>query len=190
MDLGISFLSGFIFKLYDDLTDNNIPMSGLPMELIKVLLVASTTVLMVNYADLTLAFFILSILCFIMNQVDTDFWKAWFSLPLVILFYHLPYFSTLSFTDIGIRLLLSSVGLGIIFFEAKLFPEEISMRKYTSRITMVLVLGIVSYISSQFGFEYLLPIWVFFAGYFFSSVAFHTPTMYKHLQGNEETIPT
>jgi hypothetical protein len=195
MELGISFFSGFIYKLYDDLTDNNIPISNLTMEFVKVFLVASTTLLMVNYADLTLLVSIMSVMCYVCNQVDTDFWKAWSSLPFLLLFYHLPYFTTLAFTDIGIRLLASSLGLGVIFLEAKLFPEEISLRKYSSRLFMCIALGILSYFCSQIGFDYLLPAFIFFTGYFFSSVVFHTPTIYKHLQEgvpfeNEETTQT
>jgi hypothetical protein len=179
MELAISVFSGFIYKLYDDLTDNNIAISSLTMEFIKVFLVASTTFLMVKSTDLTLAFAMLSIMCFVVNQFDTDFWKAWASLPFLILLYHLPYFSSLSFRDIGVRLLLLSLGLGIVYFEAKLFPEEISLRKYASRISLAVASAILAYLASIYEFQYLVSTLLFFVGYHSSSVIFHFNTVFQ-----------
>ena len=186
MDIAISIASGALYKLYDDITDNNTPISSLTLEIIKVLLVTTTTIIMVKNPDVAFFFAVMSVICYVANQVDTDFWKGCALTPFLLVLLHASYFFQLSSWDVGIRFLLSILAVLIIYLEAKMIPEEMSPRKYVSRLSFLGFEAAGAYFANLYGFDYLVPGFLFFIGYFLSNLVFHFPTLYKQLRGEEE----
>ena len=185
MDFLLFICSGALYKLYDDITDTYTDISALTLEIIKVLLVATITIIMIKNPDIALFFAVMSIMCYFVNQFDTDFWRGLAITPFLISLFHIPYFIQLSSWDIGIRIGLSILGIVIIYAEAKMIPEEMSPRKYGSRIGFLGIEAAGAYLAQQYGFEYLVPGFVFFIGYFLANLVFHFPTVYKQLYEKE-----
>jgi hypothetical protein len=186
MEIALAITSGALYKLYDDITDNNTPISSLTLEIIKVLLVTTTTIIMVKNPDLTFFFAVMSVMCYFVNQFDTDFWKGWALTPFLLVLLHASYFFELSKWEIGIRIAQSIIAVLIIYLEAKLIPEEMSPRKYVSRLSFLVFEAAGAYVSTVYGFDYLVPIFLFFVGYFIANLVFHFPTVYRQLLGDEE----
>jgi hypothetical protein len=188
MDIAVNIASGALYKLYDDVIDTNTPISSFHLEIIKVLLVMTTTIVMVKNQDLSFFFSIMTVMCYFVNQVDTDFYKAFAITPFLISLLNIPYLLTLSVQDIFIRLSITFLAILIIYLEAKMIPEEMSPRKYISRISLLAGEAILAYLAYIYGFEYLVPGFLFFVGYFLSNVLFHFPTVYRQLKGEEEIV--
>ena len=186
MEVALSLISGALYKLYDDITDNNTPISSLALEIIKVLLVTTTTIIMIKNPDIAFFCAVMSVMCYFVNQFDTDFWKGWAVTPFLILLFHTAYFMSLSSWNIGIRIVLSFFAILIIYLEAKMIPEEMSPRKYISRLSFLGFEAAAAYFSSVYGFDYLVPGFLFFVGYFSANLSFHFPTVYRQLLGEEE----
>jgi hypothetical protein len=177
--------SGGLYKLYDDITDNDIAMSSLHLEILKVFVTMTTSIVMFKNPDVAIFFSLMSILCYFCNQFDTDFWKAWSITPFIITLLHIPYFLNLTSWDISIRILFIAIILIVNYLEAKMFPEEMSVRKYISRITLVISSAVLAYLAYIYEFHYLVPTLLFFVGYHTSNVIFHFNTVFNNTDNPE-----
>ena len=148
----------------------------------------SSAIIMVKNPDVGLFFAVMSIMCYFVNQFDTDFWKAWAITPFLIVLLNTPYFLQLSSWEIGIRIFFSILAILIIYVEAKTIPEEMSPRKYISRMTFLGAEATGAYLAQTYGFDYLVPGFLFFVGYFLCNLVFHFPTVYRQLKGEKEVV--
>lgn len=169
-------LTGAIFKAYDDITDGNIEISSFHHELLKVLTTTLLTTSFLKSPDLTFYFCITTIVCFINKSADTDFWKAGAMIPFISILFHIPYFMNLSMFDLSIRILTSLVITIVLFLEHKFIPEDISIKKYITRIGLFVFHSSLAYLSILYGLEYLLAVSLFYAGYFGTNLIYHFPT--------------
>ena len=124
-----SLVVGFLMKVYDDVQDKEIPISPENMELLKVLLVCFATIFLMNSLNFSLMFAVLTLVCYLLGQVDSVFWKSCALIPIITTFYNIGSLWTFGILNI-IEILAIICGSGIwLTVEAKLFPEETSLVK-------------------------------------------------------------
>jgi peptidoglycan/LPS O-acetylase OafA/YrhL len=131
-------LMGIIIKLYDDIEDFKINVSPVFMESIKSLMIA-ITVLTIQ-TDFYLAFpcFVFSLLN---SGFDTPFWKSLIPVSGLLSVITFPYAEDGLFYNILLTLLVvGGIAMGAMV-EDKMFSEEVSIEKWTSRGLILLGLG-------------------------------------------------
>jgi hypothetical protein len=147
-----SLLVGFFTKVYDDVQDKEIPISPGYLELLKVLLVCFATIFLMNSFNFSLMFVVFSLVCYLVNQLDSAFWKACGLIPIITTFYNIGSIWTFGLINI-IEILVIICGAGIwITVEAKLFPEESSFVKAGFRLFTALSCFTISLIISTMKF--------------------------------------
>jgi len=169
-----SLAVGFLMKVYDDVQDKEIPISPENMELLKLLLVCFATIFLMNSLNFSLMFAALTIVCYLLGQLDSVFWKACGLIPFITTFYNIG--SIWSFGIVNIIEILAIIcGTGIwLTVEAKLFPEETSLVKAGFRLFTALSCLTLSLIVTNiklFGLSYwpgektVIPMLSFAMGY-------------------------
>lgn len=170
--------SGLVVKLYDDITDSKTELSPFFLELVKVLLVAITT-LTFFYSPSFALFSLMASLVYIVSDkaLDNDFWKAVAVTPLLAVLLNLPYFISLSFIDICIHLAFVGFSCSVLLIEDAIFPEDISLKKYYSRIALCPLCLFFAYIFNSSNMTYLVPAWLHLGGYLAANLGFHATTI-------------
>ena len=192
-----SLLVGFLMKVYDDVQDKEIPISPETMELLKVLLVSFATIFLMNSFNFSLMFAVFSLVCYLLGQLDSVFWKACGLIPIITTVYNIGSLWTFGILDI-IEMLAIICGTGIwITVEAKLFPEESSMVKAGFRLftalsclTMSLIITNIKMfgLMSWSGGKTIVPMLSFAMGYCGTS-AVTTFSMLSKASDKAESIP-
>ena len=144
MELAITALAGFLFKTVDEIEDIDFIKSPSLREYIISLSIAVFSILFLD--NITLTWFIA--LCVIpisyyLKQVDTPFWKSLVPLPYIALLLHsheIP--SILSLLSSAIFFVICAFACVI---EAVVFPEEFSLVKLGSRITLIFIFASIIY---------------------------------------------
>lgn len=175
-------LTGVIFKGYDDITDGNIEISAFHHELLKVLTTTLLTISFLKNPALTFYFCITTLVCFINKSADTDFWKAGAVIPFISIFFHISYFMNLSIFDLTIHILISLIIIIILFLEHRFIPEDMSVKKYYTRIALFICHFSLAYLSIVYGLEYLVGVSLFYAGYFGTNLIYHFSTFLSYFE--------
>jgi hypothetical protein len=154
MDLAITAAAGFLFKTLDEIEDIHFIKSPSLKEYIRNLSIAVFSVLFLNntYMAWLVALCVIPI-SFYLKQVDTPFWKSLVPLPYLalatLLHTHGFSFSGLSGIPSILSLLSTAMSFGVYAFicvlEAMIFPEEISLVKFGSRISLILIFASMIY---------------------------------------------
>lgn len=123
------FLLGSLIKVYDDVTDNKLPVSPNVIEMIKVGIVFLTVLTLQKSFTLSLGVAIMLFGAYIVGQVDDPFWVAVIpisGLLCIRTYSSIPY-------PLFTLFWLTLVFVGI-FIEEWLFPEEYSVEKLVARM--------------------------------------------------------
>jgi len=178
--------TGFLWKLLDDYTDNNVNVSESFIEFVKIFLTAFTSMSYLKNPDMDVFFILTAFQNYICGALDTPFWQGVSLLPFIAFPFHISYYLNLSSQKLLYHSLIFVFLIGIMHAESMLFKEEMSLRKYISRIVLFSLTVIGAYLSSIVpGFEFIVPITLFYIGYFFTNLVFHFPTIYKQVAGQE-----
>ena len=171
----IALLAGGVHKLYDDVHDNNITLSPVYDELIKVVMVCLMTILFIQNPT-TSAFFLLVILIYwSVGKIDCDFWKACIPIPIITTIVNYDKFIFTSWPDIFQRGFFIALIGGIMRVEDGIFPEETSVYKTCSRVFLIaLMSGIIWYTCDFSAKGFIHSILLFLIGYLAANIGFHT----------------
>ena len=139
MDICISFATGVITKLYDDITDNHKQYKHI--ELVKILLVFFLTLFLLLDPHVSL-FYVTTMVpsTLLVGQLDHSFWQYLVCVPILttlLTFHKLQYVGVF---DILQRIVLMVGSFLFILLEAFLFPEETSTEKTIFRLTLIPIL--------------------------------------------------
>jgi len=150
MDLAIASAAGFLFKTDDEIEDIDFIKSPSLKEYIRTLSIAVFSILFLDntYVSWFLAVCVIPI-SYYLKQVDTPFWKSLVPLPYIAIFLLHIYASD----SPGIPTLLSLLSTAILFVlcaficvvEAVVFPEEVSLVKLGTRISLIFVFASIIY---------------------------------------------
>lgn len=151
MDLAITAAAGFLFKTLDEIEDIHFIKSQSLKEYIRNLSIAVFSVLFLNntYMAWLVALCVIPI-SFYLKQVDTPFWKSLVPLPYLALatLLHTHGFGFSESPGI-LSLLSTAMSFGVYAFicvlEAMIFPEEISLVKFGSRISLIFIFASMIY---------------------------------------------
>lgn len=151
MDLAIATAAGFLFKTVDEIEDIDFIKSPSLKEYIRSLSIAVFSILFLDntYISWFLALCIIPI-SYYLKQVDTPFWKSLVPLPYMALLLHsflglsgiaaIPSFLTLSS-----NIILFVICAFAAVLEAVVFPEEVSLVKLGTRISLIFIFASIIY---------------------------------------------
>lgn len=144
MELAISAVAGFLFKTVDEIEDIDFIKSSTLKEYVRALSIAVFSLLFLDsrYISWFLAVCVIPI-SYYLKQVDTPFWKSLVPLPYLALILH-------SQEVPSILTLLSTAVLFVIcafaaVVEAVVFPEEVSLVKLGTRISLIFIFASIIY---------------------------------------------
>jgi len=144
MELAISAAAGFLFKTDDEIEDIDFIKSPALKEYIRILSIAVFSILFLDniYISWFLALCVIPI-SYYLKQVDTPFWKSLVPLPYLALLLHSHEIPTL------LSLLSTAILFALCAFacvvEAVVFPEEVSLVKLGTRISLIFVFASIIY---------------------------------------------
>lgn len=174
MDYGISLISGAIHKYYDDIQDNEEPVSPLFLESVKVLMITIMTINFIRSPGLSAFFLIIICIYWSLGRVDSDFWKACMSIPVLTCLVNYEQFTFLGPFDLFQRLIYVLIVGTIMYFEDGLIPEETSLRKTLVRIGFILAfLGAMWIYKDLSSFPFVGAASCFLIGYLISNITYH-----------------
>jgi hypothetical protein len=143
MENMFGLLSGVVFKVYDDIQDNKIPLDPSYTELLKVLVVCIFTIMFMSDIGVSFLYIIICGYCWLVNQVDSVFWKSCLVIPVLTTLANLSKIQYGGIFDIFQRIIFTVIIGIFIFFEDRSFPEEFSERKLMFRSSVSLILLLV-----------------------------------------------
>ena len=155
---------GVVAKLYDDAVDIQLDISPIVIESLKSLMIALIVLTTGNDFYLAFSFFVIS---FFNSGFDNPFWKSIAPVTLLLTLYTFPHSGEYAIYKIGASLVVILGVLVLAMFEDRLFSEEVSIEKITSRIAVCIVLGLML----------VLPYMDWFMVTEFSRSAIHTTTI-------------
>ena len=173
MEYLITFFSGVTHKLYDDIHDNNVEISPLNEEILKVLMTTLMTCMFLQNPVMSAFFLIIICIYWFVGKIDLDFWKACISIPVITT---IITFNRISLTIFDI-VFIFVVG-GIMYCEDGVFPEETSLYKSIFRFGLSCVLSYICWIINDNSFAVCVSL--FLIGYLLSNIIFHL--LYKNNQ--------
>lgn len=170
----IAFSAGAVHKLYDDIHDNQIELSSFHMELVKVLMVTLMTILFLKSQSISVLFLIIIVICIYQGNIDSDFWKACMTMPVITTVVNLDSPINTSLTDIAQKIILFLVFSGVFIGEHKIFTEETSVRKTIFRSSLAVILAILIYLTRGFvSYPFIKMFGLFVIGYIVANLSFH-----------------
>lgn len=175
MDYGVSFVSGAIHKYYDDIQDNEEPVSPLFLESVKVLMITIMTINFIRSPGLSAFFLIIICIYWCLGRVDSDFWKACMSIPVLTCLVNYEQFAhPFDPFDAFQRAAYVLVVGTIMYFEDGLIPEETSLRKTLVRIGFIMAfLGVMWIYKDLSSFPFVGAASCFLIGYLISNLTYH-----------------
>lgn len=190
MDVVSSFLSGLVVKIYDDSTENNIITDGFLKESLHTL-----SCLLLGASAMKDFVFVLLLysINFVNNISDTHAFaelkekSILYTYPIFFIL-TLPYVRSLSIIE-TITLIWSSF---IIYNESSIIKEEVSIRKLTTRVILLIATIIVLISAIYFGFmtKSLIKLFLFGIAYLSASCIFQSYTLYnKHVEIKDFKMP-
>jgi hypothetical protein len=176
MDYGISLISGAVHKYYDDIQDNEEPVSPLFLESVKVLMITIMTINFIRSPGLSAFFLIIICIYWSLGRVDSDFWKACMSIPVLTCLVNYEKFA-ISFDPFDAfqrAAFVLVLGIGM-YFEDGLIPEETSLRKTLIRIALIAIfLGGMWMCKDLSSFPFIGATSFFIIGYLISNILYHS----------------
>lgn len=133
-------LLGIVTKLYDDAVDMNMNVSPVIVESLKSLMIALLVFTTGNDFYLAFSFFIVSLFN---SGFDNPFWKSITPVAFLLTIYTLPYMGENAIYNILLCIIVLCGILLLAMFEDRLFSEEVSIEKITSRILISIGLGLM-----------------------------------------------
>jgi hypothetical protein len=186
----IAFSAGAVHKLYDDIHDNEIELSSFHMELVKVLMVTLMTILFLKSQSISVLFLIIIIICLYLGNIDSDFWKACMTMPVITTVVNLNSQFTISFTDILQKIILFLLFSGVFIGEHKIFTEETSVRKTIFRSSLAVIVSILIYLTTGFvSHPFIKMFGLFVIGYIIANLTFHNVIKPSKASDTEKSIP-
>jgi hypothetical protein len=178
MEYGVAFLAGIFHKLYDDIHDNNVELSSLSFETIKLMMVATMTMFLMQNPIVSVFVFLAIGIYGWLGKIDTDVWKACIPISFVIFLVQWKDFLTVaSLTTLSQLFFFMIIAFGM-YVEDKLFPEETSISKSLFRIGIVFGSAGVLWFSRNLSLmTSSFPIVFFIIGYLLTSILFHYKTL-------------
>ncbi len=135
MHIIISLFFGVCFKLYDDFHDNKlVEENSVQSKLLEVLVVFSCTLLLLLDFGLSVLFIFIIGICYVIGQIDTNFWKAVSIIPFLTMVVTAPSFKFYGVFDLIMKIIIIFTVVAVSYLEDCFFPEEASVRKRTMRI--------------------------------------------------------
>jgi hypothetical protein len=188
----IALLAGGVHKLYDDVHDNNITLSPVYDELIKVIMVCLMTILFIQNPTTSAFFLIVILIYWSVGKIDCDFWKACIPIPIITTLVNYDKFIFTSWPDVFQRGFFIALIGGIMRAEDSLFPEETSVYKTCSRVFLIaLMSGIIWYTCDFSAKGFIHSILLFLIGYLAANIGFHAilPTVKNLITTEKSATP-
>lgn len=151
MDLAISVAAGFLFKTVDEIEDIDFIKSPTLKEYVKVLSIAVFSILFLDnmYISWFLALSVIPI-SYYLKQVDTPFWKSLVPLPYLAIAFLLHSQEIPSFLSLLATVILFGICAFAAVVEALFFPEEVSLVKLGTRMSLIFIFaGIIYFLNPE-----------------------------------------
>ena len=155
---------GVALKAYDDITDLNINVPALVIELLKSLTISLFVLLAVDDFSFALVTFIMLLCNYCAGGVDGPFWEAFVYIALLMSFLSVKWEG-----DILRRLILAPMFPIGVYIEPYLFPEETSKAKTISRIIWCIMALAGTYIPAL-NVPFFTKLCIFALSYFVTSI--------------------
>ncbi len=149
----IAIFTGLAWKFYDDYVDLGLSIHPAAIEILKLIVALSTTLLLGLDTYLAIIFATLTAFVFIEGVAETPFWKAGAVIPLIMLLLGIPYFSYNSTGELIYFFGALVICSATLFAEHKFFPEEISWKKAAVRILNAGFTFIFPYMFPQYSYS-------------------------------------
>jgi hypothetical protein len=190
MDLITSALSGFVVKIYDDFTENNIISDGFLKESLHTL---STMLLGASALGDFVYVFILYLINFL-SHLGND--EAFSELKEKSILYIYPIFFILTLPNIRSFNIAEIITITTLSFgsyhESYMIKEEVSLRKLIMRSIVVVCSIIILLLGLYFNFisKSLSKVYLFGISYLFASCCFQAYSLYnKHIEIKNFEVP-
>lgn len=146
MDLAITTAAGFLFKTVDEIEDIDFIKSPAFKEYIRALSIAVFSILFLDntYISWFLALCVIPI-SYYLKQVDTPFWKSLVPLPYLAIAFLLHSQELPSLVSLLSTAVLFAICAFACVVEAVVFPEEVSLVKLGTRISLIFVFASIIY---------------------------------------------
>jgi hypothetical protein len=178
MEYGIAFVAGAIHKYYDDVQDTKQEVSPFFLELLKILMVSTMTILFMRNAGVSLFFLLLIAIYGSLGRIDSDVWKACVPIPFLTTALHWNEYSFSGTMDMLQKAAFVLLLGTIMYFEDGLVPEETSVRKSLIRIGFIgLALFFVWLYRNLPAISFVGPMLFFLIGYLVSNLVYHSSTL-------------
>jgi hypothetical protein len=185
----ITFLTGGLIKLYDDIKDNNLISDydenrNSKMTILKIFIIIlffMTSMLDMNF--LFISVFVAFPLSMYSGGMDIEFWNTLFYVSYIALLFNLEKVMD----NMSEKFLLLIITSFLIIMETKLFPEEKSKRKTNFRIIFTIV-GLLSiYFIRGTKLEFIQNFMFFWIGYGVSSLLFQHFVLNQYISLNDDS---
>lgn len=169
----IALLAGFLFKLTDELFDTQNKYLLEYSEYIKTGCIVFMTLFFFLNPECSLLVILAYIpICYLLNQIDTEFWFTMIPIPFITLTLTVQNLKYIGFTDLLEKIMILVLFISLKLFESKLFIEETSKEKIIFRASTVGISVVATFISQYFQ-QPSFPIVLLYAlgiGYYGTSV--------------------
>ena len=168
----IAACAGALMKIVDEIEDINM----LNLQEFKEYFQTLCTVFIGLWLYNDVYMSIYAILCmipasYIVDQIDNVYWKTLIPIPFITFLLKMNTLEWLGVGDLIQRLLIIIVYISVVFIEHKLFPEETSVAKITSRVFSIIgYLAIIYFTSGLSSASSIQSLFIFFASYMAISV--------------------
>lgn len=172
MEYIVSFLTGTLIKLYDDLTDLNIVTKY--EEFIKTSIIVFFTIFLLNDVSLSILF-LLGIMpaTWLAGGLDNLFWKQVSIIPIITTSVSLHKIEYGGLFDLLQRLIFIGAAFVGTFLEAHIFEEEVSPRKAIGRVLLIVFLVCLTIMTNNLSAKRFIHSLLFASiGYFVVSIIF------------------
>jgi len=168
-----AFIGGGLIKLYDDIKDNNLvsdedEASNPKMTILKIMIVVLFFITLMTDPTTLFIVCILIPLCIYVDEVDIELWRLLIYVSGIALVLNIDSI----FENIPEKMMLSIAIGALIYFEAKLIPEEKSKRKTIFRLSFLILGGFAIYYSRFTSYKFMNVLLMSFMGYGVSNLLF------------------
>jgi hypothetical protein len=113
--------------------------------------------------------------CYIVDQIDNNFWKSLLLLPIITMLYSGYEAGPFYVSDIFQFIIFSCLTFIVILTESNYFPEEASDNKIISRLLLIIILMPIYYLWPN---SFIRKIFTFGIGYCLVSIVSQTESLY------------
>ena len=170
MESLIPIFAGGFMKLVDEIEDTHILKDY--KEYVQTLCTLFVSLWFYTNPYISLLFMIFVIpACYLVKQIDTIYWKTLIPIPFIAFLLKMDTLEYLEVDDIFQRVLAMLIIFILIFVEAKVNPEETSLRKIVCRVSYIMLAFAVIYLTSELPSAPFIKAFTFYViGYYSVSV--------------------